>query len=51
MKTEVKRTHSTNTYIHGLQKFTNYSIKVLAFTSAGDGVVSDVLLCSTEEDG
>ncbi|ERL85186.1 hypothetical protein D910_02608, partial [Dendroctonus ponderosae] len=46
----MERTHSTNTYIHGLQKFTNYSIKVLAFTSAGDGVVSDVLLCSTEED-
>lgn len=47
---EVKRTQSTETYLHGLQKFTNYSIKVLAYTSAGDGVVSDILYCCTEED-
>ncbi|CAG9760392.1 unnamed protein product [Ceutorhynchus assimilis] len=47
---EVKRTQSTETYLHGLQKFTNYSIRVLAYTSAGDGVISDVLYCRTEED-
>ncbi|XP_060516116.1 cell adhesion molecule Dscam2 [Cylas formicarius] len=47
---EVKRTQSTETYLHGLQKFTNYSIRVLAYTSAGDGIVSDTLYCCTEED-
>lgn len=48
---EVKRTASTETYIHGLYKFTNYSIKVLAFTGAGDGVMSPAIFCTTEEDG
>ncbi|XP_066247380.1 cell adhesion molecule Dscam1 isoform X2 [Euwallacea similis] len=47
---EVKRTQSTETYLHGLQKFTNHSIKVLAYTSAGDGVASAELFCCTEED-
>lgn len=46
----MKRTQSTETYLHGLQKFSNYSIKVLAYTSAGDGVASEEMFCSTEED-
>jgi len=34
-----------------LEKFTNYSVKVLAYTRIGDGNVSDTLLVSTDEDG
>ncbi|KAJ9576974.1 hypothetical protein L9F63_006411 [Diploptera punctata] len=47
---EVKRTSSIETYLHGLLKFTNYSIRLLAYTSVGDGVVSDPTYCSTEQD-
>lgn len=39
------------TYLHGLLKFTNYSVRLLAYTSVGDGVVSDPAYCSTEQDG
>lgn len=35
----------------GLEKFTNYSIKVLAYTRIGDGNVSDPVIVSTDEDG
>ena len=35
----------------GLEKFTNYSVKVLAFTRIGDGNVSGPFLVSTDEDG
>lgn len=48
---EVKRTASTDTYLHALFKYTNYSVQVLAFTNAGDGVMSQALYCMTEEDG
>lgn len=48
---EVKRTSSVETYLHGLLKFTNYSIRLLAYTSVGDGVVSDPVFCTTEQDG
>ncbi|KAK4016305.1 hypothetical protein OUZ56_031254 [Daphnia magna] len=37
-------------FLSGLQKFANYSIQVLAFTGAGDGVKSQPLTCTTEED-
>ncbi|XP_071054820.1 cell adhesion molecule Dscam2 [Onthophagus taurus] len=47
---EVKRTPSTDTYLHGLYKYTNYSIKALAYTGAGDGILSSPLFCTTEED-
>lgn len=47
---EVKRTTSSETYLHGLFKYTNYSIKVLAYTGAGDGVLSSPIYCLTEED-
>lgn len=36
--------------LKGLEKFTNYSIQVLAFTQAGDGVRSNVLYIQTRED-
>lgn len=47
--TEIKRTTNTETYLH-LHKFTNYSIQTLAYTKAGDGVMSQPLFCTTEED-
>lgn len=37
--------------ITGLEKFTAYSVKVLAFTSKGDGAVSDNISVLTDEDG
>ncbi|KMQ94061.1 down syndrome cell adhesion molecule [Lasius niger] len=47
---EVKRTSSMETYLHTLYKYTNYSIKVLAYTGAGDGALSPPIFCMTEED-
>ncbi|XP_017776462.1 PREDICTED: Down syndrome cell adhesion molecule-like protein Dscam2 isoform X2 [Nicrophorus vespilloides] len=47
---EVKRTPSTETYLHGLYKYTNYSLRVLAYTGAGDGILSLPIYCTTEED-
>lgn len=37
--------------LEGLEKYTNYSIQVLAFTRAGDGVRSDQIYIRTKEDG
>ena len=37
--------------LEGLQKFTNHSVRVLAFTSIGDGNVSDPFTVSTDQDG
>ncbi|XP_033323157.1 Down syndrome cell adhesion molecule 3 isoform X4 [Megalopta genalis] len=47
---EVKKTSSVETYLHTLYKYTNYSIRVLAYTGAGDGVLSPAIFCMTEED-
>lgn len=38
------------TYLHGLLKATNYSIRVLSYTSSGDGLSSIPVYCSTDED-
>lgn len=38
------------TYLHGLLKATNYSIRALSYTSTGDGVSSIPIYCATEED-
>ena len=35
----------------GLQEFNNYSVSVRAYTSAGPGPYSDVVLAMTPEDG
>lgn len=48
---EVKKILGVETYLHTLYKYTNYSIRVLAYTSAGDGVLSPSIYCATEEDG
>ncbi|XP_049771417.1 Down syndrome cell adhesion molecule-like protein Dscam2 [Schistocerca cancellata] len=47
---EVKRTASLETYLHGLLKFTNYSVRLLAYTNVGDGVLSTSVFCMTEQD-
>ncbi|XP_026317872.1 Down syndrome cell adhesion molecule-like protein Dscam2 isoform X4 [Hyposmocoma kahamanoa] len=47
---EIKRVTTTDTYLHALRKYTNYSIQVLAFTNAGDGKRSPPVYCMTEED-
>ncbi|XP_033606866.1 Down syndrome cell adhesion molecule-like protein Dscam2 isoform X4 [Cryptotermes secundus] len=48
-KRESKVTTATTAVLHGLKPFTNYSIRLLASTRAGDGVVSPVTFCTTEE--
>lgn len=47
---EVKRTTNMETYLHGLMKATNYSVRVLAFTTSGDGMHSIPIYCTTDED-
>lgn len=44
---------STNQYltVENLQKYTNYSVWVLAFTKIGDGVKTKQFFCTTHEDG
>lgn len=49
-KPEMKITTALTVVIHGLEKYTNYSVQVLASTKAGDGVASSPLFCVTEED-
>lgn len=39
------------TLLKNLEKYTNYSISVLAFTGQGDGVMSKPIYCRTREDG
>lgn len=46
-----KKTASSDTVLHGLKKYTNYTIQVLASTSGGDGVRSQPIHCQTEQDG
>ena len=41
----------TSTALTGLSPFTNYSIMVLAYTSAGDGDYSKGISCATETEG
>lgn len=48
---DTKITSSTETHLHGLQKYTNYSLQVLAFTSGGEGVRSQPIHCQTDQDG
>lgn len=48
---ETKVTTLTKTIISGLFKYANYSVTILAFTAAGDGVKSDNFFCKTDEDG
>lgn len=49
---EIKNVTSTKPSLEldGLEKYTNYSIQILAFTRAGDGVRSDQIYTRTKED-
>uniref|UniRef100_T1JA71 Down syndrome cell adhesion molecule-like protein Dscam2 n=1 Tax=Strigamia maritima TaxID=126957 RepID=T1JA71_STRMM len=49
-KPSVKTTSAYKMTVVKLEKFTNYSIQVLAFTKVGDGVKSLPLYCKTHED-
>lgn len=48
---DTKITSSSETILHGLKKYTNYSMQILAYTSGGDGVRSSPIHCQTEQDG
>lgn len=52
MKTvnSIKKTISLDTSLYNLEKYTNYSVRVLAYTRAGDGVKSPPVYCHTSED-
>ncbi|XP_059046510.1 cell adhesion molecule Dscam2 isoform X28 [Achroia grisella] len=47
---DTKITASSETILHGLKKYTNYSMEVLATTNGGDGVRSTPIHCQTEQD-
>uniref|UniRef100_A0A336L235 CSON014681 protein n=1 Tax=Culicoides sonorensis TaxID=179676 RepID=A0A336L235_CULSO len=47
---DYKKTASSDTVLHGLKKFTNYTMQILATTSGGDGVRSAPIHCQTEQD-
>ncbi|KAK3933321.1 Down syndrome cell adhesion molecule-like protein Dscam2, partial [Frankliniella fusca] len=47
---EVKKTMNLETNLFGLAKFSNYTVQVAALTGAGEGVRSEPVHCSTEED-
>ncbi|XP_063218560.1 cell adhesion molecule Dscam2-like [Bacillus rossius redtenbacheri] len=46
----VKVSSDNSTDIHNLQKFSNYSIQILAYTKVGDGKKSNTIFCLTDED-
>lgn len=50
-KRHYKKTASSDTVLHGLKKYTNYTMQVLATTAGGDGVRSVPIHCQTEPDG
>lgn len=48
---EMKKTTNLETNLHALDKYTNYSVRVLAYTRVGEGVQSSPVYCLTEQDG
>ncbi|MPC94298.1 Down syndrome cell adhesion molecule-like protein Dscam2 [Portunus trituberculatus] len=46
-----KTVSTVSTPLLGLDRYTNYSITVTAYTRRGDGVRSSPIYCITEEDG
>lgn len=51
MRQAVVPAHMHHVHLVGLEKFTNYSIQVAAFTRIGVGAKSLELVVSTDEDG
>ncbi|XP_024082904.1 Down syndrome cell adhesion molecule-like protein Dscam2 isoform X2 [Cimex lectularius] len=50
IEAETKLSTETTAKINGLQKYSNYSMEVWAFTKVGDGVKSKPIFCITDED-
>ncbi|XP_011684732.1 PREDICTED: Down syndrome cell adhesion molecule-like protein Dscam2 [Wasmannia auropunctata] len=46
---ETKVSHALSTVLHTLSPYTNYTVQVLAYTRAGDGVASSSVSCTTGE--
>ncbi|GAB1864901.1 Down syndrome cell adhesion molecule [Camponotus japonicus] len=46
---ETKISHGLSTVLHSLSPYTNYTMQVLAFTRAGEGVASNPVSCTTGE--
>ncbi|XP_043279367.1 Down syndrome cell adhesion molecule-like protein Dscam2 isoform X3 [Venturia canescens] len=46
---ETKIAYGLSTVLHGLDPYTNYTVQVLAYTRAGEGVSSNPVSCTTEE--
>lgn len=47
----MKKTTNLETNLHALDKYTNYSVRVLAYTRIGEGIQSSPIYCLTEQDG
>ncbi|CAL8111483.1 unnamed protein product [Orchesella dallaii] len=47
---EVKVTAASEIILHGLKKYTDYNITILAYTNGGDGKASEAISCHTEQD-
>lgn len=48
---ETKISQALSTVLHALSPYTNYTVQVMAYTRAGDGVGSSPVTCTTEETG
>lgn len=48
---EIKRVVGVETLLLALKPHTNYTIQVLAYTTAGDGVPAHPIPCTTQQDG
>ncbi|XP_023290163.1 Down syndrome cell adhesion molecule-like protein Dscam2 [Orussus abietinus] len=46
---ETRTTHALNTVLQRLSPYTNYTVQVLAYTRAGEGVTSNPVTCTTKE--
>ncbi|XP_044020964.1 Down syndrome cell adhesion molecule-like protein Dscam2 isoform X2 [Aphidius gifuensis] len=46
---DTKVTQALSTVLHDLRPYTNYSVQVLAYTRAGEGITSNAISCTTEE--
>lgn len=47
---DVKVTAASEIILHGLKKYTDYNITILAYTNGGDGKASEAISCHTEQD-
>ncbi|KAK7792151.1 hypothetical protein R5R35_000418 [Gryllus longicercus] len=47
---QTRKTTAVTEVLADLRRFTNYSVQVLAYTRAGDGVLSPPVVCTTQED-